>query len=160
MRTKGLKRVGRRHECAYTLPEVIVAVLVLATIATAFYGGLSSGFLVTQGSREDLRATQILMQKLEAIRLCTWSELTNCTFKESYDPLGSTNQGVTFSGTISTNAAAGIPDSVSYKSNMRLVTVSLFWTNYNGSRPIVHSRQMETQVARYGLQQYLWGAMR
>jgi prepilin-type N-terminal cleavage/methylation domain-containing protein len=160
MRFTGLKKIRKRYERAYTLTEVVVAVFVLAIMATAFYGGLGSGFSITQGSREDLRATQILMQKLEAIRLCTWSELTDCTFQESYDPISTNSQGVVFTGTISTNAASDIPDSVSYKSNMRLVTVSLFWTNYNGSRPIVHSRQMQTQVARYGLQQYLWGAMR
>jgi prepilin-type N-terminal cleavage/methylation domain-containing protein len=155
-----LKKIRRRHESAFTLAEVMVAVLVLATIAIAYYGGLSSGFSVTQASREDLRATQILMQKLEAIRLCTWSELANCTFHEAYDPISTNNQGLTFTGTIATNAASGIPDGLSYKNNMRLVTVSLFWTNYHGSTPVVHSREMQTQVARYGLQQYLWGAMR
>jgi hypothetical protein len=26
--------------------------------------------------------------------------------------------------------------------------------------PVVHNRQMQTHVARYGLQNYIWGAIR
>jgi hypothetical protein len=109
-----------------------------------------------------LRATQILMQKAEGIRLCSWSQLTNTiSFTERYDPLGTTNStaGTVYSGTLSTNAASSIPDTASYKNNMRLVTITVYWTNYNHKTPVVHSRQMQTQAARYGLQNYLWGAM-
>ncbi len=158
-------RRPRRHARAlagYTVAEVVVAVLVLTTISTAYYAALSYGFQVVRSSREDLRATQILMQRTEAIRLCRWTQLTNTiTFTERYDPLGATNNtaGTIYVGTISTNAPPSIPDSVSYKKNIRLVTVTVYWTNYNGKIPVFHSRQMQTEVARYGLQPYLWGAM-
>ncbi len=149
-------------ERAFTVAEVVVAVLVLSVLATAFYGGLSSGFEVVEGSRQDLRATQILMQRMEAIRLCTWSELSNFDFRETYDPLGATNRGagVIYSGTVRTNAASDLPAGVSYRDRVCLVSVSLFWTNYHGNKPIVHQREMQTQVARYGLQSYVWGAIR
>jgi hypothetical protein len=41
---------------------------------------------------------------------------------------------------------------------MRLVTVNLYWTNYlGGSKGIkVQSRQMQTYVARYGMQTYVY----
>ncbi len=128
----------------------------------SFYGGLASGFALTQAAREDLRATQILMQKIEGIRLCTWSELSNYTFTESYDPLGTTNRtgGVVYTGKVTTGPASSIPVGTTYAPNMQLVTVDLYWTNYNGGNPIVHQRTMETQVARYGMQSYLWGAIR
>lgn len=140
-----------------------MAVLVLTTIATAYYAGLSYGFGIVQTSREDLRSTQILMQKTEGLRLCTWGQLINTiNFSERYDPLGTTNNaaGTVYRGTMTTNAASSIPDSASYKKNMRQVTVTVYWTNYNGKRPMVHSRQMQTEVARYGLQNYLWGAVK
>src|SRR5512146_2722235 len=73
---------NRGGERGHTLVEVVVAMCILAISSTAFYAGLSSGFGVTQASREDVRATQILMQQLEAVRLCTWSQLTNYTFQQ------------------------------------------------------------------------------
>jgi type II secretory pathway pseudopilin PulG len=151
-----------RSQAGYTLAEVVVAVLVLTTIGAAYYAGLSNGFTLVQSNRENLRATQIMMQKLEGIRLCTWSELANSSFVERYDPLGTTNNtaGTVYTGTVTTNAVSTIPNSSSYKANMRLVTVDLYWTNYYGKHPMVHNRQMQTQAARYGMQNYLWGAVK
>ena len=160
-----MKTRGRNHSPApasgFTIAEVIVAVLVLATIAVAFYGALSSGFAVVQSTREDLRATQILNQKVEAIRLCTWSQLTNFSFQEAYDPLASTNQssGVVYTGSVSNSPATTIPNTSQYYNNICLVTITVGWTNYNSRVPVAHVRQMQTQVARYGLQNYIWGAI-
>jgi hypothetical protein len=102
-----------------------------------------------------------MMQKLEAVRLCTWSELTNFSFKEPYDPTATNNgaSGSFYYGTVTKSAAATIPSSASYQNNMCLVTVSVVWTNTGGSAPIVHNRQMDTHYARYGLQGYVWGAI-
>lgn len=150
----------QRAAAAFTLAEVMVAVLILAVISLAYYSALSSGFSVVQSSREDLRATQILMQKAEAIRLCTWSELNNFSFTEPYDPMGSNqNSGVVYSGSFSVTPATNLPSSSSYTPNVHLVTISIFWTNRNGNAAVVHTRQMQTQSARYGLQTYVWGAI-
>lgn len=152
-------RKGLRNR-AFTIAEIVVAVLVLSTIALCFYAGLSSCFGVVQSSREDLRATQILIQKLETVRLCTWTQLTNFNFQETYDPLDVTNHeaGVLYYGTVTTNAASSISDTASYKGNVCLVTATVNWTNFNGHKSMGHTRQMQTQVARYGLQNYIWGA--
>jgi prepilin-type N-terminal cleavage/methylation domain-containing protein len=150
-----------RLRLGYTLAEVLFAVVILAVIACAFYAGLSSGFAIVQSTREDLRATQILTQKVEALRLCRWDQLTNFasfTFQDTYDPFGANSSGTVYSGTIITNAAAAIPDTAAYKANMRQLTVTISWTNFNGLQPLPHSRQMQTYVARYGLQNYIWGA--
>jgi hypothetical protein len=157
--SKRLGRVAPADASAFTLMEVIVAVLVLMTISAAFYLGLSSCFSVVKASREEVRATQIMTQKLEAVRLCTWSELTNITFKEPYDPLGTTNNssGVYYFGTLTKSPATAIPNTASYLNNMCLVTVSLTWTN--NRRGTVYNRSMNTHYARYGLQSYIWGAI-
>jgi hypothetical protein len=149
-----------RGASAYTLVEVIVAVLVLTTIAVAYYSGLSWGFAITQSSREELRATQILVQKVEGLRLCNWRQLSEYSFREHYDPLGTTNQtgGAVYLGTVKVTASDHIPSGSSYRPNMVKVTVALYWTNYNRGRPLVHTRQTQTQVARYGIQDYIWGA--
>jgi hypothetical protein len=158
-RASGQRR--RRWAAGFTLAEVIVSTLVLAISGAAICLGISSGFSFIHTTREDLRATQILVQKIEAVRLCTWSQLTSFSFQEPYDPLRAAHHsdGAVFLGRVSINPAGSIPNTATYSPNMRLVTVSLSWTNYNGSKPIAHFRQMQTQVARYGLQQYLWGTI-
>lgn len=157
---KGAKR-SRIRAAAFVLADAIVAAFVLATIGGAFCVALSSGFFALQNTREDLRATQILMQRIEALRLCTWSELSQYNFQENYDPLGDTNisSGAKYFGTVTMAPAISVPGSASYAPNMCQVTVTLNWTNYNLSIAVPHSRQMQTQVARYGLQNYIWGAI-
>ena len=150
------------EERAFTLAEVIVAVFILTTMALSLYAGFSTGFMIVDSAREDLRASQILMQKAETIRLCTWSSLASCpiTFTERYDPAGfaSGNGGGTiYTGTLTTNAPVSIRTTAAYRTNMCLVNLTLYWTNYNGGQSSVRSRSMQTLVARYGLQNYIWG---
>ena len=146
---------------AFTLVEVVIAALALGVMGVTLYAAIGLGFQTVDANREELRATQIMMQKAETVRLCTWGQLTNFTFRENYDPRGTTNNtaGTLFTGTVVTNLPGNISDTASYKTNMRLVTVTIYWTNYVGARPVVHSRQMQTQVARYGLQNYIWGTV-
>ncbi len=150
---------GRAATAAFTLVEAIVSVLLLAIASVSLFAGFSSGFWISLNNREELRATQILLQKLEGVRLCTWSSLRSFQFKETYDPVGaSTNSGgVIYVGTVTTNAAPGIAGSMTYGNNVVLVTASVTWTNYSGSKPVAHTRQMQTLVAKYGLQNYIWG---
>jgi hypothetical protein len=135
-----------------------VAAAVLLIVALGFYTALSSGFGVLQASRENLRATQVMMQKLESIRLCAWSRLSNFTFSEPYNPLSTTNAGILYTGNVTFGPATNLTTSPSYQNNMYLVTVSLNWTNTIHGTPLAHTRQMQSQVARYGLQNYIWGA--
>ena len=46
-----------------------------------------------------------------------------------------------------------------YKDNMRALTVTIYWTNYlqkPNTNVIVRSRQMQTYVARFGMQNYVY----
>ena len=151
----------RKNVAAFTLADAVVAVFVLGTIGGSFCVGLSSAFSVMRNTREDLRATQIMMQRIEALRLCTWSELSQFNFQENYDPLSGTNQaaGAKYFGNVTIGPAVSVPTSASYGPNICQVNVNLTWTNYNLNVPVVHTRQMQTQVARYGLQNYIWGAI-
>jgi hypothetical protein len=161
-RTPGIERA---RSSAYTLAEVMISVFVLAIMLISLYAGFSSGFAVVKLAREDLRATQILVQKMETIRLLKWSQILNTNtflqpaFQDYYDPIGTNNQsaGAVYKGFVSTNAPIGIPND--YKNNMRLITVTIFWTNYP-QKPrtniIVRSRQMQTYVSRYGMQNYVY----
>lgn len=152
---------ARSHagQSAYTIAEVLVAVLLLGTMVVSLYGGFSASFAVLRSSRDEARATQILLRRLETLRLCAWSQLANLTSQERFDPLASDPSagGTVYGVTVSTNTPDSVPDGAPYKQDMRLVTVTVLWTNFSGDTPVVHSRQMQTHVARYGLQNYWWG---
>ena len=142
----------------YTLPELLVATFVLGVFVISLYAGFGSGFGLLRLVREDARATEIIQQKIETLRLCPWSDLPAfpTSFKEPYDPLASTNdpQAIIFNGTVSLTT----PDfTVSYATNLRLVTITVFWTNRDSGKTIVHTNQGQTQIARYGMQSYQWG---
>jgi len=143
---------------AFTITEVLVAVFILGIACISLYAGFATGFLLVDSTRQELRATQILTQKAEALRLCSWSSLTNfpLSFSESYDPT-STNGGILYVGTVTTNVASVIPNSAAYQSNMCVATINLYWTNYSGTRMFVHNRTSQTLIARYGIQNYIWG---
>lgn len=150
---------------AYTIVEVIIAVLILAIMLVSLYAGFSAGFAVIQLSRENLRATQIMVQKMEAVRLLNWSQILNTNtyvqsaFTAYYNPSGTNDgtAGTVYNGRVSTDVPPGVP--AAYRNNMRAITVTLFWTNYPRkpyTNIIVRTRQMQTFVARYGMQNYIY----
>jgi hypothetical protein len=159
--TKGNPEVrpSARVQVAYTLAEVVVGMALLGLITISLFAAFSTGAMLVQVSRENLRATEILTQKMELVRLFTWEQIADPSqaapaFTEWYDP-ASPDQGVMYAGSFSvTGPAPEVP--ADYCNNLRVVTVTVCWTNYlHGSRiPIPRSRQMQTCVARYGMQSY------
>jgi prepilin-type N-terminal cleavage/methylation domain-containing protein len=163
MKLKNSPPVDHRANRAFTLVEVVFAVLILGLLMASLYGGFSYGFTVIQSSREDLRATQILVRRMEALRLYTWSQVLDTNylspvFTERYDVLaGTSGAGALYAGVVTTTIPADLP--AAYRTNMRAVAITLYWTNYLGKRTIVRTRQMETRVAHNGMQNYVWGAL-
>lgn len=156
------QQTNKRRTCtAFTLVEVAVAAGLLGIMMAALFACLGSGLAIVNSSRQDLRATQILTQKTEAVRLCKWNQLHSLpsTFQAYYFNSGNTNSspGVTYFGTISVGPASCIPSSDRYYTNIALVTIGLTWTNYDGSHAIAHSRSMQTLAAYYGLVNYIYG---
>ena len=150
---------GPRTKGAFTLTEVVVSLLVLSIVVIALYAAFSAGFAFVQLSRENLRATQIMVQKMENVRLYKWSQLNSNgffagTFTTSYDPIA--NSGATYYCVVSTNS---VPNTLpaDYRNNMVGISMTIYWTNYPqlpNTNIIVRSRQMQTFVARYGMQNY------
>jgi hypothetical protein len=126
--------------------------LIGATIV-GVYAGLAECFSMTQSGRENVRATQILQDKTETIRLYTWEQLSNSipsSFTAQFFPAGSPGQqGLTYTGTLSISDA---PFSETYKTDMKLATVTLNWR----SGTLNHQRQMTTLVSHYGLHNYIY----
>jgi type II secretory pathway pseudopilin PulG len=151
----------KRQEQAWTLAEVMVTVVVLAIIFVSLFAGFAYGFNTIRATREDLRATQILTQKIEGIRLCTWDQLNNqcpTNFQDTYVSMGVTNSGLIYKGTIAKTLNTDLPPG--YRTNVMLVTVTVTWKTPGAGAnapAISHTRSMQTQSALYGLQNYLYG---
>src|SRR2546430_1315767 len=81
----------------FTLIEALVGFAVAGIAMFTLYAGITYGVAVTQATRENLRATQLIMEKFETIRLYTWEQMNGSngfvipqTFTETYavDPQG------------------------------------------------------------------------
>src|SRR5436190_23777154 len=75
----------------FTLVENVVALTIVAIMLSSLYGGFASGLSTVRTSRESQRATQILLTKLEGIRLCNFDQLSSsvynpATLTEYFDP--------------------------------------------------------------------------
>ena len=142
---------------AFTLAEAMVAVLVVSVVVVSLHTGVSSGFALVKLAREDLRATQIMLQRLETVRLYTWSQLTDATYFSTnnyaayYDPAGQANGSGGSVYTVSTAITTNTPPAT-YSPDMRRVTVQVSWL----SGQINRRREMSTYVARYGMQNYIY----
>jgi prepilin-type N-terminal cleavage/methylation domain-containing protein len=158
------QRGPARWKKGYTLVEVLFAILIAAISASVLFVGFDNGFALLRTTREDLRATQILMEKTEAIRLMSWQDVTNIanglSFTNTYYPPGaSTNQGTIYYGTVSSINSPGNMQAAyqaNYKNNIQLVTIDLHWTNYVGKTKVPHAREMQTLCAQFGMQGFLY----
>ncbi len=149
--------VKRISSYGFSLIEAMVAVAAGAVLLTALYSGLTFGFATVKLAREDLRATQILLQRMETLRLSSFTALQTGTFTDYFDPTGATNgsSGTTYTITITTNAptSSDMPvQPVYYMKEMRKVTVTATWTNANQLR----TRSLQTYVCSKGMQSYVY----
>lgn len=149
---------GRKPETAtlaFTLAEVLVAAAIGAFVFSGFFLCLTQGVTVTRLARENLRASQILEQQMETIRLYTWDQINSngfvpTSFVFPIDPTSTnTNTTAIYIGSIIiTNTAM----TESYSNDHVQVTVNVKWTNSFVQR----TRQMTTIVSKYGLHNYYY----
>lgn len=146
-------------QIAYTLAEVMIATALVAILGLSLYGGMSSGFALTQSSRQNLRATQILLERMEGIRLYNWNQLVYsnwvpATFTNWYYPLTAPGEsrGIMYLGEMSLQQYPNLDPPVTYSSNLCAVTATVTWT----SGGVPRSRTLTTYVARNGVQNYVY----
>ncbi len=152
-RGQGAGRLG------FTLIESIVATFIAAIVLPTIYASLASGFSMIKASREDLRATQVIVQRMEAIRLSPYQLLqnpaaypTNVTEYYSESGKAAGQGGVPYTVTYTcAPGPSGLPPS--YRTNVQVVTVSAAWKVGN----VQCRRSMQTYVARYGIRRYVCG---
>jgi hypothetical protein len=148
---------GKRNQAGTTMVDVIMAVALIAIMCTGLVGSLTYGFFTMGITRENQRATQIMLETVETIRLYNWDQVNSNgfiphTFTGVYDPQAPTGaQGITYYGTISTGAA-NVGTNVGVNNKLMLMNVGLNWTN----RGIPHHRLASTLIGQDGIQNYVY----
>ena len=140
----------------FTLIEVMVASVLAGIMFTAMMAGFTMSFQTIKLDRENSRATQIMLEKTEVLRLYNWDQLTGAdtntyiptNFTAPYYP-GGNSGGFTYNGTV---VITNVPIGSTYSNSLRAVTINLTWT----SGTAVRNRSMTTWVSRYGLQNYIY----
>lgn len=145
----------------------MVGIAVFGLTCVSLYAGVTFGFNSVRLARENLRATQLLVEKMEVIRLYHWDEINEpgfipATFEARYAPgatattigpngrpLVNPAEGVTYYGTI-TVTNAGLTEN--YRQNVKRVNLTVRWTTGKLDR----SRSLSTLVTLDGLQAYVY----
>jgi prepilin-type N-terminal cleavage/methylation domain-containing protein len=146
---------------AFTLVEVMVAMAVVGIMVVALYGGLAWCVGSVRIARENLRATQIMAEKMEVIRLLTWEQITEenvlpTTFTTAYvsgeagNHATNSTGGLTYYGKITLLPPLETQLLGTYTNDMRVINVKVYWTNQG----LPHFRQINSYISRYGMQNY------
>ena len=174
MRINTKSRTVGTHS-AFMLTEAMMSLGIAGVALVSLYAGISQTFSTVQKTREDLRVTQILVEKMESLRLVTWDQLNTpgfipSTFRESLNgqlltstpPVSGTKSGADASTSQGTEPAGdvcvgrvkidlvGVP--AAYTGHMRHVTISVTWRHGD----VVREQKMETFVSQYGIQNYMF----
>ncbi|HMP82189.1 MAG TPA: hypothetical protein PKA41_05715 [Verrucomicrobiota bacterium] len=135
--------------------ELVVCGTILAITVIGVMGAFAGGFRTINMARENQRATQVMLEKAETIRLYNWDQVNTAgfipsTFTNVYDPQAPVGkQGCTYYGTVTVGP---FPSHTSYAPNIRLLTITLDWQTDGVSR----SRKFVTLIAKDGLQNYVY----
>ena len=162
-----------------TLMETLLAMGIVALMAGTLYSGLVWGMSEVKMAQEDLRATQVMMEKLEVLRAYTWSQLSPVADPDELedptdpfdpedphtvedDPVYNVSVPTTFSAPVVAGTTNGplfngtisfepAPVSEAYSNSLIMVKVSLSWQSGSHTR----SRTMKTFFAQFGMQNNL-----
>lgn len=137
----------------FSLIETMVGFLLLGIVIAALCGGFSFGFNSIKLSQEDVRADQILVQKLEALRICYFTNVTSAYIPTNFTAYYSTSNaahGVTYNGTMTISPFVPSAAGEGYSNTLKQVTASVSW--FSGG--MNHTRTMMTLVATNGISTY------
>ena len=150
------KQVAKAGAKAFTIVEVVVSVVIIAIGVGGFMGAFNYAYFVMELARENQRATQIMVDKCDTIRLFSWDQVNStngfipATFSMAYDPTSTNGTGINYQGTVS---ISDFPYTTSYSSNLRQLTITLNW---NTRGRVQHTRTNVTFIAKDGLQNYVY----
>ena len=136
----------------------MVAVGILGIMTVALYAGFAFGFNQIRLARENLRAIQVIEERMEVVRLLNWDQVINLpgyiptSFTAPFYADNATNapsNNFYYTGTVQ---VASAPLSESYSNDLRMIKIQVTWP----SGKLLRKRQMTTFVAQYGMQKYIY----
>jgi len=154
-KTHGINRKSRKSQAAFSLVEASIGMGVVGTAALALFSGFSNGFFTMQLARENLRATQVLLEKTETLRLYSWDQINTAgfipaTFTAFYDPNDTnTSTAIAYHGTM---VVTNCPVGTAYAADMKKAIITLNWQTGSLQR----TRSFTTYLSRNGLQTYIY----
>ncbi|MDD5139144.1 MAG: prepilin-type N-terminal cleavage/methylation domain-containing protein [Verrucomicrobiales bacterium] len=147
---------------AFSLIEVMIAIGMASIMFLALYYGVATGAVIVKVTREQLRATQVGLYRMEGIRLCNWTQVTNASivpvsFNDYFYPpgVGGNSNGIVYKCTMSVSNAIFSPTN-SYSGKMKVVTVTVNWTDVDFKQTNNRSQTFKTFVSKYGMQNYIF----
>ena len=138
--------------------EVTLGLGIVGMATAALFSAFTSGFFTMRMARENIRATQIMLEKVETIRLYSWQQITNTgfiptNFTAKYDPVGQTTAGgLVYQGSLRIAPVNAIENNADYTDSMRLITVRVDWQTGSLRR----TREFKSYVSRFGMQDYIY----
>jgi hypothetical protein len=102
-------RSCRRGEQAFSILETVFGVCLLLVTGLALYGSVMSGMNYLKFSRENQRATQVIMEKLEYVRLLTWEQVAEGDYDPDEEDLEMPDDPEHTAGTIETETPFVLP---------------------------------------------------
>jgi type II secretory pathway pseudopilin PulG len=141
-----------------TLVEVMLAVGVMGIMSVSLYAGFAFAFAEIRLAQENVRATQILEERMEVVRLLNWDQVVNLpgyipkTFTAPFyadNPTNPPSDTFNYTGTVLVTNA---PVTETYSSDLRMIQIQVNWP----SGKVIRQRQMTTFISQYGVQKYVY----
>lgn len=140
-----IMRLGDRNtRNGFTLLEAMIATMILGFVLASVLGVASQCARYLTDIRRTARSSQVLQQKMEDIRLLSWSELQAypATFVDTSSP------AATYSGTVVQTSF----DSYNGTTTVARVTLTVTWKNQTGR---VLTNTLSSLVCNGGLNKYI-----
>lgn len=136
-------RFVKRH--GFTLLEAMIATLILGFVLSSVLAVVSRCARYLTDIRRTARSSQVLQQKMEDVRLLSWSNVQSlpATFTDPNDTAG------TYSGSVAQSAY----DSYSGTTTVTKVTLTVTWKSQSGK---VLTNSLTSLVTNGGLNKYIF----
>jgi type II secretory pathway pseudopilin PulG len=153
LKQMNIKPASQRKK-AFTIVEVLVSVCIIGISAAGLMASFRFALFSIQMARENQRATQITLERAEAIRCFNWDRIlagdVPTEKPDYYNPATQSPPVYTVRTTISDfSPSDGSP---SYAGNMKTLTIIVSWQTGHVSR----SRTNITYIAKDGIQNYVF----
>jgi type II secretory pathway pseudopilin PulG len=143
---------AKQRKTGFTIVEVVISICILGISAAGLMSSFQYAFLAIKMARENQRATQVMLERSEAIRCFSWDNLDKVPPQTTdyYNPATQSKPVYTVYTTVAAFSPSG--STPAYAANMKQLKTVVTWTT--GS--IARARTNVTYIAKDGVQNYVY----